>query len=94
MGKETAHGDGKFHFQTRGYISERYFKVNVQFCILAGALTHLCKKQMLEALTLVRERKIELQGKKRNERERNDLLRDDSVNVSKRIALPFQARFI
>lgn len=35
MGKEAAHGDGKFHFQIKGYISERYFKVNCQFCILA-----------------------------------------------------------
>ena len=44
MGKEAAHGDGKFHFQTRGYISERYFKVNVQFCILAVCLDPLVQE--------------------------------------------------
>lgn len=45
---------------------------------------------MLEALTLARERKIELPGKKGNECERNDLLRVDTVKASERTAMPFR----
>lgn len=44
MGKKAAHGDGKFHFQTRGCISERYFKVNVQFFLLAVCLDPLVQE--------------------------------------------------
>lgn len=36
-----AHGDVKFHFQTRGHNFRSYFKVNVQFFILAVRLDPL-----------------------------------------------------